>query len=165
MACMALWCLLSDIHGTMFSFVYPCALHINWLKCASFEIRPTRDSWYFANQDQCLSNGDNIANSAVDSSLFYLGGHISPWSGLHYKDLVTQLEDTLEQCRIAQLKPHKKLYQTTWHVIPHFIQKQSWQPQPPSPLSKPRTKPSGIGGSTPPHEHSKRSTVLEQERC
>ena len=163
MACMALWCLLSAIHGTMVSFVYPCSLHINWLKCASFEIRPTRDSWYFANQDKCLSNGDNILNSAVDSSLFYLGGHISRWSGLHYKDLVAQLEDTLEQCRIAQLKPHKKLYQTTWHVIPHFIEKTFVAT--PSPISAIQTKDQTIrnrvSDSTPPHEHS---TVLEQER-
>ena len=91
--------------------------------CASFEIRPTRDSWYIANPDLCISNSGKIHNSTADSSLSYLGGHSSPWSGLHYKDLVAQLEATLERCWSAQLKTHQKLSLITSHLIPHFLQK------------------------------------------
>jgi len=47
-----------------------------------------KDSWYITNQDLRLLNGDEIPHSAADSSLRYLGGHISPWSGLQYKDIV-----------------------------------------------------------------------------
>jgi predicted transcriptional regulator len=92
-------------------------------KCASFEIRPTKDSWYITNPDLSLTNGDKIPNSAADSSQSYLGGHISPWSGLHYKDLVDRLASTLERCRSAQLKPHQKLSLTNSHLIPHFLHK------------------------------------------
>jgi len=90
-------------------------------KCASFEIRPGKKTWYITDPDLCLSNGDQIPFSAADSSLCYLGGHISPWSGLHYKDLVDQLTSTLERCRGAHLKPHQKLSLTTSHIIPHFL--------------------------------------------
>ena len=67
------------------------------------------------NSDLRLSNGDKIPR--------YLGGHISPWSGLHYRDIVDLLASTLERCRGAQLKPHQKLFLTTSHIIPHFLHK------------------------------------------
>jgi len=52
-------------------------------KCASFEIRPTKDSWYITNPDLSIPNGDKIPNSAADSSLSYLGDHISMvWTAL-----------------------------------------------------------------------------------
>lgn len=75
--------------------------------CASSEFRSTKDSWYIANPDSCLANGDKIPNSATDSSLCYLGGHISPWSGLNYNDLVAQLETAIERCPSAKSKPHQ----------------------------------------------------------
>ena len=92
-------------------------------KCASFEIRRTKDSWYIANPDLCLSNSDKIPNSAAHSSLCYLGGRISPWYGLRYNGLVAHLETTLERCWSTQLKPHQKLSLTTTHLIPHFLHK------------------------------------------
>jgi len=90
-------------------------------KCASFEIRTTRDSWYIADPDLRLVNGEKIPSSAADSSLCYLGGHISPWCGLQYKNLVYELASTLERCRGAHLKLHQKLTHTTSHIIPHFL--------------------------------------------
>jgi len=105
------------------SYLNALGMRIAAEKCASFEIRPTKDSWYIINPDLSLTNGDKIPNSAADSSLSYLGGHISPWSGLHYKDLVDQLATTLERCRSARLKPHQKLSLTTSHLIPHFLHK------------------------------------------
>jgi len=101
------------------SYLNSLGMRIAAEKCASFEIRPTKDSWYIANPDLRISNGDKIPNSAAHSSLCYLGGHISPWSGLHNRDLVAQLETTLERCRSAQLKPHQKLSLTTTQLIPH----------------------------------------------
>jgi hypothetical protein len=112
----------SLLHHTE-SYLKNLGMRIAAEKCASFEIRTTKDSWFIANPDLCLSNGEIIPNSAADSSLSYLGGHISPWSGLHYKDLVAQLETTLERCRSAHLKPHQKLLLTTSHLIPHFLHK------------------------------------------
>ena len=105
------------------SYLNALGMRIAAEKCAFFEIRPKKDSWYITNPDLSLTNGDKIPNSAPDSSLSYLGGHISPWSGLHYKDLVDQLASTLERCRSAQLKPHQKLSLTNSHLIPHFLHK------------------------------------------
>ena len=50
-------------------------------------------------------------------------GHVSPWSGLQYKDLVGQLEATFERVRRAQLKPHQKLTLSSTHILPHFLHK------------------------------------------
>ena len=105
------------------SYLNALGMRIAAEKCASFEIRTTKDSWFIRNPDLELKNGDKIPNSAADSSLSYLGGHISPWSGLHYTDLVDQLTATLERCRSAQLKPHQKLSLTTTNLIPHFLHK------------------------------------------
>jgi hypothetical protein len=105
------------------SYLNALGMRIAAKKCPSFEIRPTKDSWYVTNPDLSLTNGDKIPNSAADNSLSYLTGHISPWSGLNYKDLVDQLSSTLEQCRSAQLKPHQKLSLTTSHLMPHFLHK------------------------------------------
>ena len=80
-----------------------------------------KDSWYIANRDLCLTNGDKIPSSAADGSLCYLGGHVSPWSGLQYKDIVDELASTLERCRSALLKPHQKLSLTASHIIPHYL--------------------------------------------
>ena len=110
----------SLLHHTE-SYLTNLGMRIAAEKCASFEIRPTKDSWYIVNPDLSLANGDKIPNSAADSTLCYLGGHISPWSGLQYEDLVAQLETTLERCRSAQLKPHQKLSLTTTHLVPHFL--------------------------------------------
>ena len=105
------------------SYLNALGMRIAAEKCASFEIRPTKDSWYITNPDLSLTNGGKIPNSAPDSYQSYLGGHISPWSGLHYKDLVDQLSSTLQRCRSAQLNPHYKLSITTSHLIPHFLHK------------------------------------------
>jgi hypothetical protein len=105
------------------SYLNALGMRIAAEKCASFEIKTTKDSWFIRNPDLSLKNGEEIPNSAADSSLSYLGGHIFPWSGLQYKDLVDQLDSTLERCRSALLKPHQKLSLTTSHLIPHFLHK------------------------------------------
>jgi hypothetical protein len=105
------------------SYLKNLGMRIAAEKCASFEIRTTKDSWYIANPDLVLENGERIPSSAADSSLCYLGGHISPWCGLQYKDLVAELATTLERCRSAHLKPHQKLALTTSHFLPHFLHK------------------------------------------
>ena len=90
-------------------------------KCAPFEIRPMKDTWYMKIPDLRLLNGDEIPYSAADSSLRYLSGHISPWPGLQYKDIVDEMASTLERCRGVLLKPHQKLSLTASHIPPHFL--------------------------------------------
>ena len=54
-------------------------------KCPSFTITKTKDSWYITNPGLNLGNGDRVPSSATDSTLCYLGGHVSPWSGLQHR--------------------------------------------------------------------------------
>jgi hypothetical protein len=90
-------------------------------KCASFEIRLTKDSWYLTDPYLFLQSGEKIPASTANSSLRYLGGHVSPRSGLQYKGLVDDLKSTLERCESALLKPHQKLTIITTHILPHFL--------------------------------------------
>ena len=92
-------------------------------KCTSFTIIKAKDSWYITDPGLHLGNGDRVPSSAADSTLCYLGGHVSPWSGLQYRDLVGQLEATFERVRRAQLKPHQKLALISTHILPHFLHK------------------------------------------
>jgi hypothetical protein len=48
-------------------------------KCASFEIKPTKDSWYLADPTLHSMTGEAIPTSKADSALRYLvGGHTFP---------------------------------------------------------------------------------------
>ena len=87
------------------SYLNMLGMRIAAEKCASSEIRTTRDSWYIADPDLRLVNGEKIPSSAAGSSLCYLGGHISPWCGLQYKNIVDELASTLERCRGATSNP------------------------------------------------------------
>jgi hypothetical protein len=61
-------------------------------KSATFQIRTTKDSWYLSDPELRLSNGDKIPSSDANSTLCYLSGHISPWSGLQYRHIFNDLE-------------------------------------------------------------------------
>jgi hypothetical protein len=54
-------------------------------KCASFQIAPTKDSWFIKDPKLHLSTGEIIPSSSADDTLTYLGGNISPWSGIFTK--------------------------------------------------------------------------------
>jgi hypothetical protein len=73
------------------SYLKDLGMRIAAGKCATFSITTTRDSWYVSNPGLTLDSGETIPFSSAESTLLYLGGHISPWSGLQYRDLVTQL--------------------------------------------------------------------------
>jgi len=105
------------------SYLNKLGVRIAAEKWASFEIRPSKDSWYITNTELYLVNSEKITSLATDSSIYYLGGHISPLCGVQYKDLVEQLASTLERCQGAHLKPHQNLSLTTSHIIPHFLHK------------------------------------------
>jgi hypothetical protein len=112
----------SLLHNTE-SYLNSLGVRIAAEKCAYFEIRPLKGVRYIANPDRCLANGNKIPSSAADRFLCYLAGHISPCSGLQYKDIVGRLTNTLERCRGAHLIPHQKSSLTSAHLIPHFLHK------------------------------------------
>jgi hypothetical protein len=92
-------------------------------KCASFTIVPSADSWYIVDPGLRLEDNQRIPYSSAESSMCYLGGNISPWSGLQCRDLITHMEGTLKRLRNAPLKPHQKLSLTTSHILPNFLHK------------------------------------------
>jgi hypothetical protein len=92
-------------------------------KSATFEVRTTNDSWYLADPDLHLISGDRIPSSAADSTLCYLGGHISLWSRPRYQHIIDDLQSNLDRCRTAHLKPHQKLSLICSHILPHILHK------------------------------------------
>jgi hypothetical protein len=90
-------------------------------KCASFQTTTTTGSWYLSDPKLQLNTGTRIPSSTVDNTLRHLGGHISPWNGLQYKDIPVKLQAALDRLRSALLKPHQTLSLLTTNLIPHFL--------------------------------------------
>jgi len=90
-------------------------------KCTSIRVVTTKDSWYISDTNLLLVGGAQIPYSAADSKLTYLGGHISPWSGLQHDYLMENLRLSLVRLRCAPLKPHQKLHLPTTYILPHFL--------------------------------------------
>jgi hypothetical protein len=105
-------------------------LHMNIAadKCAKFQITTTKNSFYISDPNLSLTTGTRIPSSTANTSIRYLGGYISPWYGLQYKDLRRKLHAALDRLRSAQLKPHQKLSLLTTYLIPHFYIPQSLLP-------------------------------------
>jgi hypothetical protein len=61
-------------------------------KCTAFKVVTTRDSWYIKNTHLYLEEGKTMPSSAADGVLRYIGGYITPWGGLQYRDLTEQLK-------------------------------------------------------------------------
>jgi hypothetical protein len=72
-----------------------------------------------------IRSGEAIPASTADDSITYLGGWVSPWFGITYKDFVAEMRPTFQRLRAAPLKPHQKLSLLTTYIIPHFLHKTS----------------------------------------
>jgi hypothetical protein len=48
-------------------------------KCTSFQIAPTKDSWYVTDSGLTLTNGERIPAATAESAFTYLSVRISPW--------------------------------------------------------------------------------------
>jgi hypothetical protein len=90
-------------------------------KSASFHVVTTRDSWYLTDPKLTLNTGEKIPSSTADTTLRYLGGNISPWAGLRYKDQYPLLKSTLTRLKRAHLKPFQKTNLLSTYIIPHFL--------------------------------------------
>jgi hypothetical protein len=78
-------------------------------KSAAFEITRKQKTWFVADQDIRLKNGERIEASTAEDQLKYLWSHISPWAGLDYKGIVNALETALNRFKGVPLKPHQNL--------------------------------------------------------
>ena len=56
-----------------------------------------------------LGNNECIRTSTADGTILYLGANLSPWKGLQYSNIRSNLENTLQRHRSASLKQHQKL--------------------------------------------------------
>jgi hypothetical protein len=84
-------------------YLHSLGVKVAAAKCASFEIRTTRHSWFIADPDLQLGGGAHITSSTADSTHTYLGAYTSPWNGLQHKDLGITLKGTLQRLRSASL--------------------------------------------------------------
>ncbi|GFG36028.1 hypothetical protein Cfor_01960 [Coptotermes formosanus] len=100
-------------------------MQISASKCSSFQITPTKDSWYLKDAQLRLRNGEVIPACTADDSVTYLGGRVSPWFGITYKHIVADMRSTFHRLRAAPLKPHQKLSLLTTYIIPHYLHKTS----------------------------------------
>jgi hypothetical protein len=73
-------------------------MEISASKCSSFQIIPTKDSWYLENAQLRLRNGEAIP-ACTAYSITYLGGRVSPWFGITYKDFVADMRPTFHRLR------------------------------------------------------------------
>ena len=73
--------------------------------------------------DTHLSLADDaiIPSVSANDNITYLGGLISPWSGLQYDGLTEKLQQALQRLGSASLKPHQKLNLLSTHIIPYFL--------------------------------------------
>ena len=120
--------LLADNHATAQTLLTHKELYLKKLgmsiaahKCTSFRVVSTKDSWYISDTNLLLVGSERIPSSAADTRITYLGGHISPWSGLQHDDLIDHLRLSLHRLRSAPLKPHQKLNLLTAYILPHFL--------------------------------------------
>ncbi|KXZ75867.1 hypothetical protein TcasGA2_TC034495 [Tribolium castaneum] len=98
-------------------------MRISAPKCTSFEIRPTKDSWYVADPGLTLTKGERIPVAAVDAVFSYLGVEISPWAGITSEGIERDWRGTLHRVQRLALKPHQKLELISRYLVPHFLYK------------------------------------------
>jgi hypothetical protein len=89
-------------------------------KCAVFQIRTTKDSWYLTDPVLTTANGDRIPNAEANTTIKYLGGKISPWKGLTIEQIERDFEATLQRVQRLALKPHQKATLIATYLIPHY---------------------------------------------
>jgi hypothetical protein len=77
-------------------------------KYSSFQIE-TRDSCHLMDTHLSLAGGEIILSISANDSITYLGGLISPWSGLQHKGHLEKLQQALQRLDCTSLKPHQKL--------------------------------------------------------
>lgn len=89
-------------------------------KCASFQIKTTRDAWYLTNTRQHLATGETIPSTANDSTMTYLRGSYPP--GLETSTrAIDKLQQALHRLGGTPLKPHQNLNLLSTYIIPHFL--------------------------------------------
>jgi hypothetical protein len=103
------------------SYFRQLGMDIATSKCATLRIITTKDSCHLTDTKLRLSTGESIPSSAADTTLRYLEGYISLWFGLHHKDLLTKLQQTLDRLKKTYLKPHQKLSLLSTYLINHFL--------------------------------------------
>ena len=90
-------------------------------KCAAFQIRTTRDSWYLADPELTLISGDGIPYADAGTTLKYLGVRISPWAGIDIKGLKDSLCTATKGIRKLALKPPQKVHLISTYLVPHYL--------------------------------------------
>jgi hypothetical protein len=90
-------------------------------KCTSFQIAPTKDSWYVTDPGLTLTNGERIPAAAAESAFAYLGVRISPWTDVKLEGLREEFGGALFRASRLSLKPHQKVELMSRYLVPHYL--------------------------------------------
>jgi len=90
-------------------------------KCACFQVKKTRDSWYLVDPGLELSCGEGIPYASAGTKLKYLGMRISPWAGIDVSELKGELCQAIARIRKLALKPHQKVRLISAYLVPHYL--------------------------------------------
>jgi hypothetical protein len=90
-------------------------------KCTSFQIAPTKDSWYVTDPGLTLKNGERIPAAAAESAFTYLGVKISPWADVKLEGLREEFGGALFRASRLSLKPHQKVELISRYLVPHYL--------------------------------------------
>lgn len=94
---------------------------ISAAKCATFQIRSTKDSWYLADPALTLTGGEAVPYTEAGMAIKYLGVVKSPWAGVDTKGLKDVLCATLQRVKKLALKPHQKVNLISTYLVPHYL--------------------------------------------
>jgi hypothetical protein len=78
-------------------------------KCTSFQIAPTKDSWYVTDPGLTLTNGERIPAAVAESAFTYLGVRISPWTDVKLEGLREEFGGALFRAsRLSKTAPESR---------------------------------------------------------
>jgi hypothetical protein len=87
-------------------------------KCTAFSIIANKDTWYLKDPGLELIDGEKIPSVNAESTIRYLGGSISPWTGLTLRGLEENFGNTLNRVEKLSLKPHQKTELISKYIVP-----------------------------------------------
>ncbi|KAG7196443.1 hypothetical protein KM043_018829, partial [Ampulex compressa] len=90
-------------------------------KCASFQVVPTKDSYYIKDPGLRLNGGESVPFANAETRLTYLGINITPWIGIDLGDLRSELNSATRRIKQLALKPHQKTQLLSAYLIPHYV--------------------------------------------
>ncbi|XP_044265128.1 uncharacterized protein LOC123011641 [Tribolium madens] len=103
------------------TFLRDHGMKLSLQKCVSFQVEPTRDSFYVQDANIFANNREPIPNADAESKIRYLGMDISPWCGIDIKQMRGEVRSMLKWVKCLALKLHQKIELLSGYLVPHYL--------------------------------------------